>query len=408
MSQRAHSASRSRGSRLGDGSRLPRSLHPGAWWVWALGMAVAASRTTNPLLLVLLVAASAFVVAARRTSTPWGRSYRMYLLLGGVVIGVRVVLHVVVGFGYGTHVLLRLPLIPLPSWAAGIELGGPVHLESLLDATFQGLRLATLIICLGAANSLANPKRLLRSLPGALHEVGVAVVVAVSVLPQLAESVQRVRRAQRLRGDLSRGLRGVLRVAMPVLQNALERSVQLAAAMDSRGYGRRRPVPVSARRTTTALLLASLVLLCLGVYELLAAMGTPLLAVTLLLGGAASAVGGLALGGRQVTRSRYRPDRWRAAEWLTAGTGLACAAGLVVASRVDAAAVMVTMQPLTTPSLPPLAMLAVLVPALAVVTAPPPPSPPRQRRRLMDPGPAPSMPPDDDRAHHPLTQGATR
>ena len=35
---------------------LPRALHPGAWWLWALCMAVAASRTRNPVLLVLILA----------------------------------------------------------------------------------------------------------------------------------------------------------------------------------------------------------------------------------------------------------------------------------------------------------------------------------------------------------------
>ena len=40
---------------LGDRA-LPRWTHPGAWWVWALGLATAASRTTNPLLLGLIVA----------------------------------------------------------------------------------------------------------------------------------------------------------------------------------------------------------------------------------------------------------------------------------------------------------------------------------------------------------------
>jgi energy-coupling factor transport system permease protein len=387
--------------------RLPRSLHPGAWWVWALGAAVAASRTTNPLLLVLLVAVSAFVVAARRDGSPWARSYRMYLLLGAVVVAFRVALHVLVGFGYGDHVLLRLPHVPLPSWAAGIELGGPVHLESLLDAAFQGLRLATLIICLGAANSLANPKRLLRSLPGALHEIGVAVVVSVSVLPQLAESVQRVRRAQRLRGTAGRGLRGVPRVALPVLQDALERSMQLAAAMDSRGYGRRRPVSRPARRLTTALLLLSLVLLCLGVYELLVSSATPLLAAVPLLVGAAAAVGGLALGGRQVTRSRYRPDRWHTAEWLTAGTGVACAAGLVVAGQLDPAALVATMQPLTMPVLPPVAAIAVLLPSLAVVTAPPPPVV-AHRPPVVERSASPRDRTGADRERTPLTQGATR
>ncbi len=36
--------------------RLARDLHPVAWWVWAVGLAAAATLTTNPLLLVLLVA----------------------------------------------------------------------------------------------------------------------------------------------------------------------------------------------------------------------------------------------------------------------------------------------------------------------------------------------------------------
>jgi energy-coupling factor transport system permease protein len=351
--------------------RLPRTLHPGAWWVWALCLAVAASRTTNPLLLALLIAVTAFVVAARRESSPWGRSYRMYLLLGAIVVGMRVVLHMLLGFGYGEHILLRLPEVPLPAWAAGIELGGALHLESLLDATFDALRLATLIICLGAANSLANPKRLLRSVPGALHELGVALVVSVSVLPQLAESVQRVRRARRLRGDTSRGLRRLPRVALPVLQDALERSILLAAAMDSRGYGRRTPVPASTRRFTSTLLLSSLVVLCVGVYQLLTASGA-LGAVVLLSVGTALAAGGLALGGRQSVRSRYRPDRWRTAEWLTAACGLACAGTLLAAGALGDGSLMTSMQPLSVPALPLLATVGILVAALAAVTSPPP------------------------------------
>lgn len=368
--------------RVVGATRLPRSLHPGAWWVWALCLAVAASRTTNPLLLALLVAVTAFVVAARRDASPWGRSYRMYLALGAVVVLARVVLHVLVGFGYGDHVLLRLPEVPLPRWAAGIELGGPVHLESLLDATFQGLRLATLIICLGAANSLANPKRLLRAVPGALHEIGVAIVVSVTVLPQLGESVQRVRRARRLRGDTSHGLRSVGRVALPVLQDALERSLLLAATMDSRGYGRRQPVAPARRRLTGALLLSSLVVLCLGVYQLLTAGGSALPAASLLAAGAALATTGLALGGRQSVRTRYRPDRWRTAEWLTAGSGVVCAAALVVASQTDPAGVMTSMQPLAVPTLPVAATAGILVAALAAVTAPPPVSTPRSAAKV--------------------------
>ena len=52
-------------------TRPARDLHPGAWWLWALGLAAAASATTNPLLLVLLVAVAGFVVALRRSDQPW-------------------------------------------------------------------------------------------------------------------------------------------------------------------------------------------------------------------------------------------------------------------------------------------------------------------------------------------------
>ncbi len=51
-------------------SRLPRTLHPGAWWLWALGLATAASHTTNPLPLALLIGTAAFVVVRRRSDAP--------------------------------------------------------------------------------------------------------------------------------------------------------------------------------------------------------------------------------------------------------------------------------------------------------------------------------------------------
>jgi len=112
--------------------RLPRALHPGAWWVWALGMAAAASRTTNPILLVLVVAVVASVVSARRTDAPWASGFRAYLVLGLVVVAIRVGFRVLLDGQHGEHVLLRLPEVPLPAAAAGIRLGGPVSAEGVL------------------------------------------------------------------------------------------------------------------------------------------------------------------------------------------------------------------------------------------------------------------------------------
>ncbi|MGG7614329.1 energy-coupling factor transporter transmembrane protein EcfT, partial [Streptomyces sp. ZG43] len=176
------------------------ALHAGAWWLWALGLAAAASRTRNPLLLALLIGVAGYVVAARRTSSPWARSYGAFVKLGLVIIAIRLLFAMVLGSPVpGTHVLFTLPEVPLPEWARGVRLGGRVTAEGMLFALYDALRLATLLICVGAANALASPARLLKSLPGALYEAGVAVVVAMTFAPNLVADVRRLRAARRLR-----------------------------------------------------------------------------------------------------------------------------------------------------------------------------------------------------------------
>lgn len=190
----------------------------------------------------------------------------------------------------------------------------------MLFALYDALRLATLLICVGAANALASPARLLKSLPGALYEAGVAVVVAMTFAPNLVADVRRLRAARRLRGRPDRGLRGLFQVGLPVLEGALERSVALAAAMDARGYGRTADVPPAVRRTTAVLTVGGLIGVCLGTYGLLAdqggGFGVPVLAL-----GLAAALAGLWLGGRRSVRSRYRPDRWGCAPGWSPGRG---------------------------------------------------------------------------------------
>ena len=217
---------------------LPRDLHPVAWWGWAIGLAVVASCTTNIWMLLLVIGVAALVVAARRGDHPWSGSFRIYVALAAVIVATRVVFRILFGGGNIGLVVLDLPEVPLPGWALGVHLLGPVTRESLLFALYDGLRLGTIVICVGAANSLANPKRLLRSMPAALYEVGTALVVAITILPQLADSLRRVRAAQRLRGGDTRRVGGLRRLVVPVLEDALERSLALAAGMDARGYGR--------------------------------------------------------------------------------------------------------------------------------------------------------------------------
>jgi energy-coupling factor transport system permease protein len=356
--------------------RLPRALHPAAWWLWAIGLATAASRTTNPLLLVLIFAVLGLVVVLRRTDAPWARGYRFYLLMALTVIIIRVVFRAVFESGVtpGAPILFRLPHIPMPSWYSGVQIGGPVSVPAVLSAALDGARLACLLCCIGAANTLANPKRALRVLPGALYELGVAVTVALSVAPQLVESVQRVRRARRLRGAGGHGLRALQAIAVPVVHDALERSLQLAASMDSRGYGRVGRASATSRRLTAALMLGGLAGLCLGAYGLLDTTVPHGLGLGGFAVGAALCVAGLALGGRRVSRSRYRPDPWRWPEWSVTGCGVASPLVLCLNLGCNPASLNPEVYPLHWPPLPLLPTVAILVSALAAFAAPPPPA----------------------------------
>lgn len=352
---------------------LPRWTHPGAWWLWALGLATAASRTTNPLLLGLLVAVAGLVVARRRPDAPWSRSYAVFLRLGLVVIAVRVAFTVVFGTGIGSHVVVTLPSVALPGWAEGVGIGGPVTAEEVVLAVYQGLVLAAMLACIGAANSLASPARLLASVPAALYEVGVAVVVAMTFAPQLVGDVDRVRTARRLRGRPDRGVRALAGSVMPVLEGALERAVDLAAAMDSRGYGRTGPVPAATRRAASLLLLLGVVGVTVGVYGLLDA-GTPGPVALPLLGlGLGAAAVGLVLSGRRSVRTRYRPDPWALPEWLVAASGLVPAAVVVALSVLDPESLTGPTAPLGWPALPLAVVVAVLLGALPGWVAPRPP-----------------------------------
>ncbi len=355
--------------------RLPRRLHSGAWWLWVIGLVAAASRTTNPFLLALIMAVVALVASARRPpAAAWARAFRFYVWLALVVVCIRVGFRIILDDGFVGNVVFSLPTLSLPDGMGGMALGGPVTAESLAGALYDGARLAAIVMCIGAVNTVADPRRMLRSLPRALYDVGTSAVVGLSLAPQLIESVGRVRRARRLRGDGRQGISAVRPFLVPVLEDTMNRSLALAAAMDSRGYGRLGPVSPSRRLATGGLVIGGVVAVCIGMYGLLdghaSGWGASILAAGLVM----SALG-LVSGGSMVGRSVYRPDPWAAEEWLVACSGLVAASGVFAVGWLTPAAVTPSIQPLTWPHFSLLASLAILTAALPAFAAPPLPSP---------------------------------
>lgn len=332
-----------------------RRLHAGAWWLWAMGLAAVATLTTNPLVLILIITVVSVVVAFRRPPEPWALGYGIYLALAGVVLVIRVGFRLVFGGSYGSTVLFHLPAFDL----GGVRLGGPVTAESLLAGLYDGLRLATLVVCVGAANTLADPRRLLRSLPRSLAGVATAVAMAVALAPQLVESIRRVGRARRLRGDAARGLGNLRSLLVPVLEDTLARSLSMASSMGSRGYGRL--AAASSPPWTRIALAAGMAGLIAGSFAVLS--GHPI-GPPLALAGLPALAAGLFGSRSGPAPTRYRPDPWGGPEWLVAGLGLL--AGLVTAVLAWRApgALTASLEPLAWPQLHPLLGIAVVAAAL--------------------------------------------
>ena len=285
-----------------------RTPHALAWWCWGLGLAVAGLRTTNPVFLLGLGAVAATVGIRCRSSAPWGAAAGAFLKLALVVVALRLGFQILFGQRLPGTTLFSLPSISLPSWTAGVSLGGPVTAEALLGALTQGLRLAVVLLAFGAANAVASPREVLRSLPGILSEVAVALSVALCFVPEVMASIQRVKEARRLRGRPTTGFPGWRGTAVPVLEDALARSVQLAASMGTRGFGLVGPArSMLLRRAAQVVAVLGALLVILAGYGVLAGGGPlPIPWLLLLLGGALVALAVL-LGPRRAQRSRYRP-----------------------------------------------------------------------------------------------------
>jgi len=344
----------------------PRPVHPGAWWTWAVGLAATSARTSNLAILGLIAVVVCLVVWACRVPTPLAHAHALFLRLALAVIVLRMVLQILFAPRIPGHVVFTLPEATLPGWAAGISIGGPVTVESLVGGFIGAARLALVLICIGAVNTLTTPSRLLRSLPAVLYEAGVAVTVALTATPQAVISTERIREARLLRGRPTRGPGALRGIAVPVLDGALARSLTLAASMDARGYGRR-ALDGSRHRWSGVVLIIGLVTLCVGAYGVLAAGTGPQLGAAGL--GAGTLCCGIALlaASRGGVRTRYRPVRW---DGRASALALAGIAPLAATFATDPLVLQPPLTPLSWPTVPTAIAVGLIIALAPMVVAP--------------------------------------
>jgi energy-coupling factor transport system permease protein len=184
------------------------------------GLAVAAMLATHTWS-VALIAAMLLVAALR---APARR--RWPYLLGTLTTALLVVVVTPFVEVIGTHVLWSGPTIPVVGRL-------DVTTEELGNGLFQGLRLAAVGLAFAVYALLLDHDRLLAS-AGWARRSTVAVALATRLVPLLERDARDLRLALRGRGvEL-----GPVRLLSPLLAGSLERGLNIAEAMEARGYGR--------------------------------------------------------------------------------------------------------------------------------------------------------------------------
>lgn len=215
-------------------------------WGFFIALAYAVISTGNVFVALGAVGLAALLVYLRREAGPWGSSFKWSLLAGLYLMVIRLITGILIGVPRPGTTLFTVPRIELPSWLPGIRIGGEVTWERLSSSLSEGLIIAVVIALFGAANSVTSPRKLLRTLPTSLYQVGVALTIATTVLPQLVSTISRIRDAQFLRNGKKVRISSI---ALPLLEESLSRAIHLAQSMESRGYGssrmrsRYRPIP---------------------------------------------------------------------------------------------------------------------------------------------------------------------
>jgi len=183
--------------------------------------ALLAHRTVS----VAAIAVLLLVVCLR---APAGRR-RLYLV-GAIASGLAVVLVTPFVETIGSHPLWTGPTVPVLGQL-------DVTSEELRNGVFQGLRLTAVALAFAAYALLLDHDRLVQSAGFARRSV-LAIALATRLVPTLERDAAGLVESLRGRGVEVSGVRGRARLLSPLLAGSLERALNLAEAMEARGYGR--------------------------------------------------------------------------------------------------------------------------------------------------------------------------
>ncbi len=333
------------------------------WAAWLGAALIMVLLISNPLYIALMLCCALVVYLSQRTA-----EYRIVdvLLLGGMVVALMTVpLNLLTGTTGATR-LVALPSLTLPGWLASVTFGGTITAESLVYTLTHVGAIVAIVALVCAFNVSVDHFKLLKHTPPGLAQLGVIVTISLLLVPETLKRVVTLRESRIVRGYRF-GVRSLPGVLLPLLGEALERSVQRAESLDARGFG---SLVSPSRPAETLVSVASLVAAAIAsflyyyypAWHLAAATGVALCVVAM-----------LSVGWRQTRRARttrlFLPRR-STIDWLVGGGSVGAAALIVMCRALGTGGVTYLPFPsLTVPSfqvIPAAACLLLLSPIFVV------------------------------------------
>ncbi len=209
-------------------------LNPFCKLLWIASIFILTLVFNHPLYLLLLFLSTLPLVIAARAWRKWASFMRftIYLSLAIVIINTLVSQN-------GSHILWQAPF-SLPA------IGSPaITLEAISFGLGMVLRLFTIISAFAILNLTTHPDDIMLAMIKMKLPYKSVLVTSLSTrfIPTLIDDVERITDVQRSRGlELDRGrlpqrIRSRIAIIIPLLSNSLDRTVQLAEAMESRAFG---------------------------------------------------------------------------------------------------------------------------------------------------------------------------
>jgi len=223
-----------------EGATAVHGLNPVVKLIWAVSIVIMAMIIDHPLVLGLIFLSTVPMAVAAGVQREWSVFIRLALWMGIIVVLINALAST-----SGSHLI----------WQSGINLPllGPLNLtlEALVYGVFMAVRLLAIISAFTIMAFILHPDDLLMvmlkmKLP---YKTAMLTTLSTRFVPVLLEDAGRIADAQKSRGlEMDRGniINRIHRrssILLSLLASSLERTIQIAEAMEARAFGS------SARRT---------------------------------------------------------------------------------------------------------------------------------------------------------------